>query len=79
VETLETINILTCAVQSAQSALESHAREDYQERDDVNSMKHSLSWQTDVGDRIEVGYRSVVFDTLNESECRSVPAKKRSY
>jgi len=42
-------------------------------------MKHSLSWQTDVGDRIEVGYGSVVFDTLNESECKSVPAKRRSY
>jgi hypothetical protein len=42
-------------------------------------MKHSLSWQTDVGDMTEVGYRSVVFDTLDGSECKSVLAKKGSY
>jgi Fumarate reductase flavoprotein C-term len=39
----------------------SHAREDYQERDDQNFMEHSLSWQRDVGENVDIGYRSVQF------------------
>jgi succinate dehydrogenase (ubiquinone) flavoprotein subunit len=56
-----------------------HAREDYSERDDKNWMKHTLSWQKQPHQQVDLSYRRVIGHTLDENECKAVPPFKRVY
>ena len=56
-----------------------HAREDYPDRDDVNWMKHTLTYQKKPHGSIDLGYRRVIGTTLDENECKAVPPFKRTY
>ena len=42
-------------------------------------MKHTLTWQKKPHGKVEIGYRSVVHNTLDENECKPVPPFKRVY
>lgn len=86
VETLELRNLLPNAMQTVVSAanrLESrgaHAREDYPDRDDAKWMKHTLSIMPDAeNSKVDLSFRKVIAETLDENECKAVPPFKRTY
>ena len=45
-----------------------HARDDFQDRDDKNRMKHTLTWCQSTKHKVDIKYRRVITETLDKSE-----------
>lgn len=88
IEALELKNMLSCSLQTLYCALNRresrgcHARTDYQERNDTDYLKHSLSWINENDDNeinVVLDDKPVITKTIDEDDCPSIPLDKRLY
>jgi succinate dehydrogenase/fumarate reductase flavoprotein subunit len=66
------------AAENRKESRGAHARDDFEDRDDVNWCKHTLTFLDNPHDKPNILYRAVIQDTLDE-EVTSVPFAKRVY
>jgi succinate dehydrogenase / fumarate reductase flavoprotein subunit len=84
VETLELENLAALAMVTVVGALNrtesrgAHAREDFPHRDDVNWMKHTLTWFDDATGQVKIDYRPVHMQPMS-NDIASIPPKERVY
>ncbi len=84
VETLEFENLIGQAVVTLAGAVNrtesrgAHAREDFADRDDVNWMKHTLTWFDDATGEVKIDYRPVHSYTMT-NDVAYIPPKARVY
>ena len=84
IETLELDNLLGQAIATMHSAANrresrgAHARDDYQDRDDREWLKHTLVWVGPDGQQVRLDYRPVHLNTLT-TDVESIPPKARTY
>ena len=84
VETLELDNLVAQAMVTVIGALNrtesrgAHAREDFPHRDDVNWMKHTLTWFDDATGKVKIDYRPVHMQPMT-NDIASIPPKARVY
>jgi succinate dehydrogenase / fumarate reductase flavoprotein subunit len=72
----QSIVTMNCAL-NRQESRGAHARDDFQDRDDENWLKHTIVWLDENGET-KIDYRDVVLKPLT-NEVQSFPPKKRVY